>query len=737
VAVPSGVPFCSAAEHLFAELEYLKLLLHRQVLRLRAASLLREDPFRGLYISDEEVDAILLDRACGTKTTESNSVETVSSLGRSIEACSTHISSRSRASEVAGLSVPLFRLARRFDLSPFEQFTLVTCVAPEVDSRFETLYAYVQNDVTKKRPTPDLILKLFCSSLPESLLMRGMLCPDGTLLRVPLIHFGKEPPDRDSSFLSKALRAEEGIVDYLLGQSRMDDRLRAFTTIVRPTRCFKDLYLPDVLVNELQNAGRSLSRHGGAIFVHGAKGSGKRAIAEAISAQQQRPIVLARLDRQSTDQLSLTTALQLLQREAVLQGANLFLGGVDSLFGADTAAQQKKVAFLEALDPRGFLIFVGSNAEIPMTDSTVKYGTLSFAVPSPAFADRVLLWNEAIKSMGKGTSSDVDSAILANKFTLTGGEINSVCREAAARAALRGADGTFSLADIEAAARSQSNQGLQRLARKVSCIHDWSDLILPARSARQLREVCASEKYRHIVYSRWGYDRRLAQGKGLNALFCGASGTGKTMAAGIIARELSLDLYKIDLSSVVSKYIGETEKQLNQIFHEAGSSNAILFFDEADALFGKRSEVKDAHDRYANVEVAYLLQKMEEYEGIVILATNFRRNLDDAFTRRMHHIVEFPFPDAGLREQIWKGLVPPDAPLASDVNFSFLARQFELSGGNIRNVALAAAFLAAESGGDISMEHFILGTARELQKLGRLPSRSEFREYYDLLRTTV
>ena len=206
------------------------------------------------------------------------------------------------------------------------------------------------------------------------------------------------------------------------------------------------------------------------------------------------------------------------------------------------------------------------------------------------------------------------------------------------------------------------------------------------------------------------------------------------MAAGIIARALSLDLYKIDLSSVVSKYIGETEKQLSQIFQEAGSSNAILFFDEADALFGKRSEVKDAHDRYANVEVAYLLQKMEEYEGIVILATNFRRNMDDAFTRRMHHIVEFPFPDADCRERIWKGLVPAAAPLADDVNFGFLARQFELSGGNIRNVALAAAFLAAESGGKICMEHFIHGTARELQKLGKLPSRSEFREYYNLLR---
>jgi SpoVK/Ycf46/Vps4 family AAA+-type ATPase len=209
------------------------------------------------------------------------------------------------------------------------------------------------------------------------------------------------------------------------------------------------------------------------------------------------------------------------------------------------------------------------------------------------------------------------------------------------------------------------------------------------------------------------------------------------MAAGILARELGRDLYRIDLSIVVSKYIGETEKQLSLIFREAKSSNAMLFFDEADALFGKRSEVKDAHDRYANVEIAYLLQKMEEYEGIVILATNLRRNMDEAFSRRMHHIVEFPFPDAEHREKIWRSILPPAAPVAGDLNFGFLARQFELAGGSIRNIALAAAFLAAEEKSPIRMEHFIVCTALELQKSGKLPSRSDFRDYYDLIRSRV
>jgi len=728
-----ALPFRSPAEHLLAELDCLKLLLHRQVLRLRAATALREDQFRGLYISDEEVDAILLQNPNGDSRSPSATIPTLQNLALQIDSASAELAARLHASQLARVNIPLFRLAQTFCLSHFEQFALLICVAPELDSRFETLYSYVQNDVSRKKPTPDLILRLFCSSLEDTLSIRALLAPSARVLRIPLIRFGSDSPDRESSFLSRPLRAEHRIVDYLLEQGGIDERLRPFASIRNPSRSFGNLQLPAPLLEDLQKVVASHADQGAVVFLHGPKGCGKRSVAEAVSMQQRRPLLTVRLD-QLSDQLTLPVAVQLLQREAHLYGANLFLASAESISGPDAASQPKRKSFLEALDPAGFLIFVGSNFQFSLAEASANYASLAFSIPLPDFAHRSLLWAEAIEAMARDTASDVDAVVLANKFQLTGGAIHSVCREAVARAMLRDPQEPVSFSDIESAARGQSNQGLRRLAQKIHCIHDWPDLVLPGRCIRQLREVCSSEKFRHIVYSQWGYDRRLAQGKGLNVLFCGPSGTGKTMAAGIIARALSLDLYKIDLSSVVSKYIGETEKQLSQIFQEAGSSNAILFFDEADALFGKRSEVKDAHDRYANVEVAYLLQKMEEYEGIVILATNFRRNMDDAFTRRMHHIVEFPFPDADLRERIWKGLIPAAAPLADDVNFGFLARQFELSGGNIRNVALAAAFLAAESGGKICMEHFILGTARELQKLGKLPSRSEFREYYDLLR---
>jgi SpoVK/Ycf46/Vps4 family AAA+-type ATPase len=271
-----------------------------------------------------------------------------------------------------------------------------------------------------------------------------------------------------------------------------------------------------------------------------------------------------------------------------------------------------------------------------------------------------------------------------------------------------------------AASRKHSNQRLSTLATKIRPRYRWQDIVLPPDTLLQLKEMVNTVRQRPIVYGQWGFERKLALGKGLNALFAGESGTGKTMAADIMAGLLGLDLYKVDLSTLVSKYIGETEKNLNRIFTEAATSNAILFFDEADAIFGKRSEVKDSHDRYANIEISYLLQRMESYDGVVILATNMRANLDEAFTRRLHFIIEFPFPEAADREVIWRVNFPKETPIAGDVDYGLLGRRFRLAGGNIRNIIMAAAFLAAEDGRGVNMSHLLHAARREYQKMGRL-----------------
>jgi SpoVK/Ycf46/Vps4 family AAA+-type ATPase len=257
----------------------------------------------------------------------------------------------------------------------------------------------------------------------------------------------------------------------------------------------------------------------------------------------------------------------------------------------------------------------------------------------------------------------------------------------------------------------------------------WGDLILPAAQMDVLKNICSQVRYKYVVYEEWGFAKKLSRGKGVNILFSGPPGTGKTMAAEVIANELGLELYKIDLSAVVSKYIGETEKNLQAIFDGAYLSNAILFFDEADALFGKRSEVKDAHDRYANIEISYLLQKMEEYDGVVVLATNLKNNIDEAFARRVGTWVEFVFPEVSLRERIWETIFPKDMPIQKNIDFSFLARKFQLAGGNIKNIAVASAFLAAEKAQAVGMEHIIPSVKRELAKLGKTCTKSDFGEF--------
>jgi SpoVK/Ycf46/Vps4 family AAA+-type ATPase len=359
---------------------------------------------------------------------------------------------------------------------------------------------------------------------------------------------------------------------------------------------------------------------------------------------------------------------------------------------------------------------------------------LKIELPVPSFSIRRQLWQVHLDGRSL-LAPDVDLDALANKFRFTGGQIRDAVSAACNLAVGRGAEEKqITMQDLYLACRTQSNQKLNALARKIQPRFIWKDIVLPRDQMAQLREITNYVKYRHVVFGEWNFERKLSLGRGLNVLFAGPSGTGKTMAAEIMAEELKLDLYKIDLSTVVSKYIGETEKNLDRIFREAQNSNSILFFDEADAIFGKRSEVRDSHDRYANIEISYLLQKMEEYDGIVILATNLRKNLDEAFARRMHFTVEFPLPEEADRYLIWQRVFPKEAPMSGNVDLSYMARQFKITGGNIKNIALGAAFLAADDGGKINIEHLVRATKREYQKIGKLCNEGDFAQYFDLVK---
>ena len=406
-------------------------------------------------------------------------------------------------------------------------------------------------------------------------------------------------------------------------------------------------------------------------------------------------------------------------REAGLIGAGVVAGPIEVLIARGLPAVR---AFSEM---PATVILVGARTWDPAWARDVPF---ICEAPIPDAAHRAELWR---RNLNGDTPPGLDLAGTMAQFRLTAEQVHRAAR--AARMEAHAREVPLDEDELKAGARAQNAAGLERLARRIQPAVGFADLVLPPDTMAQLKELLTRARYREQVLDVWKMGGPSARRRGLTALFAGPSGTGKTMAAEVLAGELGLDLYTVDLATVVDKYVGETEKNLDRIFAEAERVNGVILFDEADALFGKRSEVSDAHDRYANVEVAYLLQRMELFDGIAILATNLRANLDEAFTRRLDSLVDFPEPEEEYRRQLWERSLGTAMPRADDLDLGFLAESFQLAGGAIRNIVVAAAYAAAEHGRPLSMAHLIRATQREYLKMGRLCVESEFGPYYPLL----
>jgi hypothetical protein len=622
------------------------------------------DPFRGLYISDEL--ALSLARTGPGSTFDER----------------------------------LCTAAARLRLDPLDAAVLGLCAAPELSPRYGRLFAYLQDDVTRKLATPRLVSELLegpgvapadvlrCFALDAPLRRHGALRLLDGEPTVPLAERAVKLGERLAGFLLGA-RLDGGAANARLrcvaplagdpGRGQTVGRLAALLACDPP--------LPVIV-------------------------AGPDA-ATLVAAAVAQPLLLADVrdlgDRELMAEASLVCALE---------RRRLCFDGLELIEPADRAR------LLRALEqrPGGAVMITPSRAAaLALGDRT----TIVLEAPMPSLQERVGAWTQI-----SGTDDVQD---VAAKFRLSIGQIHEAAEVAVLAAATRGAAAPTAR-DLDEGARQASSSRLGELAARLDPVHRWGDLVLPERHIGLLRSISAYLRHRDLVLQEWGYERTVARTQGLKAMFAGESGTGKTMAAQVLANELGLELYRVDLATVVSKYIGETEKNLDRIFTAAEGSNAILFFDEADALFGKRSGVSDAHDRYANIEVAYLLQKMEGYIGAVILATNFRSNIDDAFLRRLDFVIDFPFPEVDDRRRIWELLLPDQAPVADDVDLDFLATRFKLSGGGIRNCSLAAAFIAAEEGGAIGMEHLVRAVALEYGKLGRLTLEADFERFHALLR---
>ena len=706
--------YTSTVEHVIAELRRIDLLIQRAVVRSRQSQL-SDDEFRGLYITEAEVDALLtqpIGQAASTVPDDS------SSLAHS--EVTREIAGRKAESVRHGVELRLEDARRLFALTDFDVDALLICLAPELDLRYERLYGYLQDDVTKRRATVGLVLNLLSHSLEEKLSWRERFAAGSPLMRHRLLQSFDHPYHPQPTLLSRFLKVDDRVVSYLLGSNEPDARLLPFVHLSMPRICLDDLVLPlDIKVRLKEMADEDRSKMEGLIFYFfGPAGVGKHTTAEALCSELGLGLIsidTERLLRASEEDFE--TFVGLIGREALLRGAAMYWEGFQTLLTDDR--RTRRDAVLRLLETLHGLVFLAGNIFWQPDGGGDGSHWVNIGFGQPDYSERVQLWAASLKKAG-ATQGQVDPNALANKFHLSGGQIRGAvaCAESAARWRNPGGGGV-TVSDLLAACRLQSDPTLASLAHKVMPRFRWDDIILPPDQMQQLREICDYVKHRSVVYDTWGFDHKLSMGRGLNVLYSGPPGTGKTMAAEVIANELELSLYKIDLSQVVSKYIGETEKNLDRIFTAAESANVILFFDEADALFGKRSEVKDSHDRYANIEIGYLLQKMEEYGGVAILATNLRQNLDEAFVRRLRVIVDFPFPNEEFRRRIWEVTFPQGAPLDPEVDFRMLARDVKLPGGSIKNIALTASFLAAADGQVIRMQHLSKAARREHQKLGR------------------
>jgi ATPase family associated with various cellular activities (AAA) len=720
-------PYSDSIEHLQEEISRFDLLLKRAVVIARQAGAnAGQDEFRGLVVTENEIDDILSTKELLGEPWEQAEAKApeLARIDKELDKRRKQIDARLKLTRGKRTHLSLLNLATQFELSQAEVDVLLVALAPELEPRYETLYAYLQNDVTRKHPSVNLALNLICRSAREKFKARNLFAPWACLLSNYILELVDESQDRQPSLLRKFLKLDETIVRFLLDQP---PQATSAATLVTPSDELSGVEVDQSTGERIKHLASHLSQNkedASVVRLIGRSNTALRDAAEAFCLALHRSMLVVELE-----QIADESRLAKLLRDAQLWQAVLAVQ-----CGEPEETDPAHVRQLEALlwnrlrDFKAPVLLLGPPSAFLEVPQEVTLRRVE--VNPPDFEARRKAWHSTLGAR----STEIEKSQLADTFQFGPRRIRQTVNLASGFAALRDpATPQPTTGDLLDAGRALTAPKVGRFVVQIKPRYTWDDIVLPPDKMRQLRAIAGWMQFRRRVHEDWGFGQKLSRGKGLNVLFTGASGTGKTMAAEILAHELSLDLLQIDLSSVVSKYIGETEKNLSAIFREAEQSQSLLFFDEADSLFGKRTEVKDAHDRYANIEVNYLLQRVEQHEGIVVLATNLQRNLDDAFLRRIKEAVDFPFPDDQLRERIWRGHFPSGAPRSDDIDFHFLASQFKLTGGNIKNIVLNAAFLAAAEGRPIRMSDLILGTKSELRKEGKLCTKSDFGSYYDLV----
>ncbi len=638
----------------------------------------------------------------------------------------------------------LQKLCNIFSLSNFERDLLLLCAGMELDANFINLCANAHGDPQMSYPTFSLAMSL----LPAA--HWSAIAPASPLRYWRLIEIGG-----GKTLTLSPLRINERILHYLVGIDYLDEPLRG---IIEPLSANDYLLhshqeiavkIADILTARFDPSptpplqGEGLNgvhpsptplfkggwgdREGGwgvrfsqfpipnspLLQLVGEEVASKRSIAQTACDIAGMKIAVMSANVVPTNTADLNNIILLWQREAQLNKSVLLLD-CDEWDRNDAAKENAIVQTIENLNTP--LIITSRDRRRAGLRSLI-----TFEISKPTKDEQLAIWENALGDIAPTLNGQVE--ILISQFNLSAPSIYAVCTEALGYLAGESDHSNSPLPQLWNMCRAQARPHLDELAQRIEPAATWDDLVLPETQLQVLKEIAAHLRQRTKVYEQWGFAKKGARGLGISALFAGSSGTGKTMSAEVLAGVLQLDLYRIDLSSVVSKYIGETEKNLRRVFDAAEGGATILLFDEADALFGKRSDVKDSHDRYANMEVSYLLQRMEAYQGLAILTTNLKDAIDTAFLRRIRFVVKYPFPDAQQRIEIWRRIFPKNTP-TEGLDFTKLAR-LNVAGGNIRNIALNAAFIAADLGEPVMMKHLLESAKSEYMKLERALTDAE------------
>ncbi|MBP9203547.1 MAG: ATP-binding protein [Kofleriaceae bacterium] len=674
-----------------------------------------KDEFSGTFVSGSEVRALLADRADAAAPSAR-----LLELRQAVDDAHATIEARLAATRAGGGSLAWDFMRTTLGLSPTEQRALWVLTAVELSPRHRQLARYFSNDATRVHSDVGLVAALVYRDADTRGRLVHEFSGDG---RLHLHRLVEQPGSVAEArpFLLRPLRVSTRVIELVHGRVALDREVAAIGSVAPPHTGSLGWIGPTARLDELRGVVAQLVRAsergeaGAVVLLAGPLGVGKRTLAAAIAGELGRGVLQVRVDQLPSDRDEAERLGRAIAREAALFGAVLVLLGLEALIHDER--DQARLAGLDRALRDAPVPVIASLASLKARAPAMSRGVVRFDLPVPTEAERVEIWQHMLQRHDLTPRFPI--ATISARYPLTGGQIEQTAAAAVTLARGRG-DGELVERDVHEGLRGVLDARMSSLGTRVVRKQRWDDVVLREETINGVVEFIARQQHRRTVYDQWGFARKVGKGLGTSALFVGPPGTGKTMVAGLIADELGLDLYQIDVSRIVSKYIGETEKNLSELFDAAEAGHAILLFDEADSLFAKRTEVKSSVDRYSNLEVNYLLQRMEDFGGITILTSNLESSIDAAFKRRIAFKLDFPFPDEDERLKLWRAMIPTEAAIDGRVRFEDLSARFVMSGGNIRNAVVRGAFLAAADGTAITMKHLMRAAELEYTQMGKV-----------------